>query len=105
MQIIFKYSYFLLMIMAFGCSKQKASSQTNTNPNPTPTPTFVFVKGADISWVTQMESSGYKFYDSTGAQKDCFTLLKSLGMNSIRLRVWVNPSDGWCNTTDLVAKA
>ena len=26
-------------------------------------------------------------------------------MNSIRLRVWVNPSDGWCNKSDVVAKA
>ena len=32
-------------------------------------------------------------------------LLKSLGFNSIRLRAWVNPSDGWCNTADLVNKA
>ena len=33
------------------------------------------------------------------------TLLRDLGMNSIRLRVWVNPSDGWCNKSDVVAKA
>ena len=26
-------------------------------------------------------------------------------MNAIRLRVWVNPSNGWCNTADVVAKA
>ena len=26
-------------------------------------------------------------------------------MNSIRLRAWVNPVDGWCNTADVVAKA
>lgn len=64
-----------------------------------------FIKGADISWVTQMESSGVKFYDKTGAQRDPFTLMKSLGMNAIRLRAWVNPSDGWCNTADVLAKA
>lgn len=64
-----------------------------------------FVKGADISWVTQMESSGVKFYDKTGAQQDVFALMKSLGMNSIRLRAWVNPADGWCNTADVLAKA
>jgi arabinogalactan endo-1,4-beta-galactosidase len=32
-------------------------------------------------------------------------LMEDLGMNSIRLRVWVNPADGWCNTADVVAKA
>ncbi len=52
-----------------------------------------------------MESSGVKFYDKTGKQQDLFALMKSLGFNSIRLRAWVNPSDGWCNTADVVAKA
>ncbi|OIR08396.1 arabinogalactan endo-1,4-beta-galactosidase precursor [mine drainage metagenome] len=106
-KLFFKYKYLLIIILFVACNKQNTASQTNPNPapNPTPTPTFVFAKGADVSWVTQMESSGYKFYDANGTQQDCFTLLKSLGMNSIRLRVWVNPSDGWCNTTDLVAKA
>jgi arabinogalactan endo-1,4-beta-galactosidase len=52
-----------------------------------------------------MEASSYKFYDKNGNQQDLFVLLKSIGFNSIRLRAWVNPSDGWCNTTDLVAKA
>jgi arabinogalactan endo-1,4-beta-galactosidase len=64
-----------------------------------------FAKGADVSWVTQMESSGVKFYDKSGNQQDLFALMKNLGMNSIRLRAWVNPSDGWCNTADVVAKA
>ena len=52
-----------------------------------------------------MEASNYKFYNSSGQQQDLFVLMKSLGMNAIRLRAWVNPSDGWCNTTDLVKKA
>ena len=64
-----------------------------------------FAKGADISWLTQMEASGAKFYDASGRQTECMTLMRDLGMNSIRLRVWVNPSDGWCNKSDVVAKA
>lgn len=64
-----------------------------------------FAKGGDISWTTQMESSGYKFYNSTGVQQDLLTVLKGEGMNSIRLRVWVNPADGWCNKADVLAKA
>jgi arabinogalactan endo-1,4-beta-galactosidase len=65
----------------------------------------VFAKGADVSWVTQMESSGIKFYNSSGVQQDCFQILKGLGFDSIRLRVWVNPSGGWCGQTDVVKKA
>lgn len=64
-----------------------------------------FAGGADVSWVTQMEANGKKFYNAAGTQMECMALLKSLGMNSIRLRVWVNPSDGWCNSQDLLVKA
>jgi arabinogalactan endo-1,4-beta-galactosidase len=64
-----------------------------------------FASGADISWLTQMENSGVNFYNASGAKEDCIQLLKGIGINSIRLRVWVHPSDGWCNTADVVAKA
>lgn len=64
-----------------------------------------FAGGADVSWVTQMEATGKKFYNSSGTQMECMALLKSLGMNSIRLRVWVNPADGWCNAQDMLVKA
>jgi arabinogalactan endo-1,4-beta-galactosidase len=64
-----------------------------------------FAKGADVSWVTQMEAAGKKFYTAEGVETECMTLLKSLGMNTIRLRVWVNPADGWCNAQDVLLKA
>lgn len=31
--------------------------------------------------------------------------MKELGLNAIRIRVWVDPSDNWCNTADVVVKA
>ncbi|MCF0191223.1 MAG: glycosyl hydrolase 53 family protein [Marinilabiliaceae bacterium] len=65
--------------------------------------------GADISWVTGMEKSGVKFYNEKGAETDCFALIKEMGGNTIRLRVWVNPStdvsNGMCDKTDVVAKS
>ncbi len=64
-----------------------------------------FAKGADVSWVTQMERDGVKFYNSQGVEMECMTLLKSLGMNAIRLRVWVNPVGGWNGKDDLLVKA
>jgi arabinogalactan endo-1,4-beta-galactosidase len=65
----------------------------------------VFAKGADVSWVSQEESSGYSFYNSSGTQTDPFVLLKNLGANAVRLRVWVNPSGGWCDAADVLYKA
>ncbi len=64
-----------------------------------------FAKGADVGWLTEMESNDYAFYNADGEETECMSLMKNLGMNSIRLRVWVNPTDGWCNKSDLLVKA
>src|SRR5579875_1842670 len=102
MRVLF-YLYVSFTFMA--C--HKTSSQPSPNPTPTPTPpsNTSFAKGADISWVTEMESNGIKFYNKSGVAEDCFQLMKDIGMNAIRLRVWVNPTNGWCNTIDVVNKA
>lgn len=82
------------------------SSCKNNNLVENPTPTIDnFAKGADVSWVTQMEGNGMKFYNASGTQTECMALLKSLGMNSIRLRVWVNPTQNWNNGQDVLTKA
>ena len=86
----------------FFCTCSKDNQNT---PKPVTSDTSYFAKGADISWLTEMESKGVLFYDKNGVKTECMALLKSLGMNSIRLRVWVNPTDGWCNKTDLLVKA
>ena len=67
--------------------------------------TAPFAKGADVSWVTQMEQSNYRFYAEGGTQQDLFQLLKGYDMNTIRLRVWVNPAGGWNSPADVLAKA
>lgn len=61
--------------------------------------------GADLSWVTQMEASGYTWKNASGTTQDIFVICKGLGFNACRLRVWVNPSGGWCGQADVVAKA
>lgn len=68
-----------------------------------------FAKGADVGWLHQMEATGYKFYDDNGFEKDCLEILKEHGIDSIRLRAWVNPSDdpasGHCSTPEVVEMA
>ncbi|GAC1610009.1 MAG: hypothetical protein NVS3B3_17720 [Aquirhabdus sp.] len=64
-----------------------------------------FANGADISWINQQEASGYVFRDSSGVAHDPFALLKNIGINAIRLRVWVNPTGGWSNAADTLYKA
>jgi len=91
-----------LFIQLSSCSPSTDTAQPVIIP---PTAVTAFAKGADIGWLTQMEASGYKFYNANGTQQDCIQLLKDLGMNAMRLRVWVNPADGWNNTTDVLNKA
>ncbi len=66
-------------------------------------------KGADISWMTEMESSGFTWKDNNGNSKQLMPLLKEYDLDAVRLRVWVNPdisdANGWCDIDDLVAKA
>jgi arabinogalactan endo-1,4-beta-galactosidase len=90
-----------LIIILIQCSSVLQPVFSNVN-NPSVTS---FAAGADVGWLTEMEAAGKKFYTAEGTQMECMALLKSLGMNSIRLRVWVNPTDRWCNAADLLVKA
>lgn len=63
------------------------------------------VLGADISWLTEMEADGLKFRYRDGSEGDCMAILRSIGMNTFRFRLWVDPEGGWCSTDDVLAKA
>lgn len=71
----------------------------------TPTTRTDFVFGSDVSWVTEMEKDGKKFYDASGNQKDLFQMFKAMGQGIIRLRIWYNHDGGWCGYDDVLAKA
>ncbi|MBC6698055.1 glycosyl hydrolase 53 family protein [Hymenobacter sp. BT190] len=64
-----------------------------------------FAKGADVGWLTEMEAAGRLFYNAAGTQQDLLPILWGYDMNTIRLRVWVNPAGGWNGKNDVVAKA
>ena len=96
----------LSAVCLFNCKKPSSVDTPAPPVPPPPAPTVTqFARGADVGWVTEMEAAGRKFYNTNGTEQDLFTLLKSLGMNTIRLRVWVNPTGGWNNKADVVAKA
>ena len=93
--------FFIFLMIIISCKKK---STQNTTPPIQDTSSW-FAKGADISWVTQMENAGRKFYNNNGSEQDLVVVLKSLGMNAIRLRIWVNPTNSWNNKSDVIAKA
>lgn len=88
---------YLLMWMALAMGLPQAFAQGSS-----------FARGADVSWLTQMEAEGRKFYTPGPDRREmeCMQLLRDhCGVDAIRLRVWVNPADGWNAIPDVVVKA
>ncbi|MEC0132697.1 glycosyl hydrolase 53 family protein [Paenibacillus odorifer] len=65
-----------------------------------------FIKGADISTLEAIEDAGGKYYDN-GVEKDLMDILKSRGVNYIRLRLWNDPQEagGYNDREDVVEMA
>jgi arabinogalactan endo-1,4-beta-galactosidase len=74
-----------------------------------PATAATFYKGADVSWVPQMEAQGYYWKNASGTKQDILTILKGYGLSAIRLRTFVNPSsdpvNGHCSITETAAMA
>lgn len=72
-----------------------------------------YLIGADVSWIPQDEAQGAVYFDN-GIQKDPLDILKSAGFNAIKLRLFVNPENGyskadpaakWCGLDQTIAFA
>ena len=91
---------FILLSLSFLMFSFSVSGEKHSN---------TFSKGADISWLPQMEATGYKFYNEKGTEEDCFKILKDYGINTIRLRTFVHPNDdkasGHCSKDETAAMA
>lgn len=83
-----------------------ATLTDDSAPTPSPTPTAspvplptksapLEIRGADISSLDKSEQMGGIYRDSNGDEADALTVLSDHGMNYIRLRVWVDPADGY----------
>lgn len=91
-----------LCVLAVMTLSSCGQNESNSDGGQTTKPAFA--KGADIGWYTEMEKKGYKFYTASGTEMDCPALMKSLGFNSLRFRVWVNPEDVWNGKEDVLKK-
>ncbi|MBN2146248.1 MAG: glycosyl hydrolase 53 family protein [Anaerolineales bacterium] len=63
------------------------------------------ILGADISSLTKSEDLGGVYRYSDGTEADALQILKDYGMNYARLRVWVDPIDGYHGKEELLAMA
>lgn len=66
-----------------------------------------FWLGADISGTTALEAKGTQLRNAKGEPRENTALMRELGLNAVRLRVWVNPVEhgNFCNKADVVRMA
>ena len=62
-----------------------------------PKRTVLTIRGADISSLKKSEDCGGVYRDENGVKGDALQILKEHGVNYLRLKVWVNPADGYNN--------
>ena len=63
------------------------------------------ILGSDISSLKKSEDFGGVYKDTDGTEKDALQILKEHGLNYARLRVWVDPADGYHGKTELLEMA
>jgi len=63
-----------------------------------------FVKGADVSFIPQIEDLG-GVYQENGVPEDPLIILKRHGINYIRLKLWHSPTDGYNNLKNILMMA
>jgi arabinogalactan endo-1,4-beta-galactosidase len=95
---VFLIAFQALLLNSCGGS----SGSTPTTPAPTLPANLTWtvpVVGADVGWLTQLASMGYTWTDptgaatsTTGASANALQILKNVGVNTIRIRTFVNPT-------------
>ena len=63
------------------------------------------ILGADISSLKKSEDMGGVYKYSDGTQADALQILKDYGLNYARLRVWVDPNDGYHGKAEILEMA
>lgn len=80
-----KKMLFLLFVSLFSCQKEKGEAPVAATAD--------LVAAMDLSRFPEMSLANPVFYDQLGNQADFLAVLRSSGVNTARLRLWVNPAN------------
>jgi arabinogalactan endo-1,4-beta-galactosidase len=102
MKSVFKFVYFIFALFVLSCS----SNASDVTPAPIPNiPTSDdFIRAADMSYLPLIESEG-TIFKKNGVAENALTTLKNAGCNTIRIRIWKNPSDNHSGLAEVKALA
>ena len=76
----------VLILLMVSCSQNDGSEIVPENPAQD------WISAVDISSYPEISESNAVFYDLNGNQKDFLSILKENSVNTVRLRLWVNPT-------------
>jgi arabinogalactan endo-1,4-beta-galactosidase len=71
----------------------------------TPGRAALSVLGADVSSLAKSEDLGGVYRETHGRAGDALRILRAHGLNWVRLRVWVDPADGYHDKAELLTMA
>lgn len=77
----------LMAALFVSCSSDDKKKASPSDPEPE------FIRGADLSFLPEIEAAGTTFYRN-GQPEDPLLTLKNAGCNYVRLRLWKNPENG-----------
>ena len=66
--------------------------------------TALRIHGADVSYLEELEASGAVFKED-GVADDLFSIFARNGINTIRLRLWHTPAEGWYDLESTIGLA
>lgn len=52
-----------------------------------------FIRGADLSFLPEIEQAGTQFFNADSVAGNVLSIMQSAGCNTVRIRLWVNPSN------------
>ena len=102
MKSILKIIFLIIILHLFSCS----SRETEVTPAPIPNNASAddFIRSADMSYLPLIESEG-TIFKKNGVAENALTTLKNAGCNTIRIRIWKNPSDNHSGLAEVKALA
>ena len=82
-----RLTYILIIILVFGCQSDSENNDHWGGINPD------LISAVDISDYPKISSYNPTFYDENNNEINFINALIQNGLNTIRLRLWVNPAD------------
>jgi arabinogalactan endo-1,4-beta-galactosidase len=84
-----------LLLLGFSGCKDDSSGITPTAKE--------IIRGADLSFVPEIEEAGTKFYNANGSEEDILSQLSNAGCNLVRVRLWHSPSNNHSGLSEVAA--